>query len=153
MARRKSGFKRFIVGAVVVLLAATAGGAIVKACDNAKEDTKTLKTRHYNIGVVEEDGDFKKDEKKSLVSDFVNADGLVIDIQDEDVTVTYKVHYYNENEEFISSTDVMTEDYVQGELDETAKLARVEITPTEDDKITIFEKSGYVGQVSVTVNK
>jgi len=153
MARRKSGFKRFIVGAVVVLLAATAGGAIVKIADNAKDDTKTLKAYNYSIGAIEEDGDFTKDAKTSLVSGFVKVDSLVIDIQDEDATVTYKVHYYDEDEKFLESTESLTADYEQGELNEDIKFARVEITPNEDEEITLLEKGGYVNQVAVTVNK
>lgn len=152
MVRRRKG-KKIFVGIVATLVAMTAGGAIVKIVDNAKDDTKTLKSYNYAIGAIEEDGDFTKELKTSLVSDFVKVDGLVIDIQDENATVTYKVHYYGEDEKFIESTDSLTADYEQGELSEDIKFARVEITPNEDDEITLLEKGGYVNQVAVTVNK
>lgn len=140
--------KNVIIGVLAGVLTLMTTGIIVNA---ANEDEKTLTGWDYQIAEIEEDGDLNKSGKESLVSEFVKADDIEVEVDDK-ADVTYKIHWYDENEEWLSATEALSTDF-NGTAPEGADYARVEITPVDDDEISIFEKDGYVEQVTVTVKK
>lgn len=147
--RSKGKTKNVVIVVLSTLLVLTGGTLTAKML---QDDTKTLKTSNYSIATVTNEGELDKAKKTSLVSNYVKAKDLDIDIT-ENATVTYKVHYYNADKEYLSSTDILAVDYVESELVEGTKYVRVEITPTEDNYISIFEKSEYASQIMVTVER
>ena len=80
-------------------------------------------------------------------------DGLKVKIEDE-ATVTYTLYFYGAEDEFISKTAALSEDF-DGSIPENAETAKIVITPIEDEdgKVELTEVLGYAGQVTVTVNK
>ena len=150
MARFNKGKTKNVVIAVLSVLLVATGAALT--VNLLKDDTKTLKSSNYSIAAVDTEGEVDKDKNSALVSGFVKVDDLEIEIS-ENATVTYKVHYYNADKEYLSSTATLASDYVEGTLTEGTEYARVEITPTDDNYISIWEKSEYVSQITVTVER
>ena len=146
--RNKDKIQNIAIAVLAVTTVLSVGTLIVT---NVNEDTKVLKASNFEIASVADDGDLVKDGTTSLVSGFVNAEDLQIEIA-ENAVVTYKVHYYDEDKEWVSSTVEQSVDYAL-EMPETAEYARVEITPIEDNYISVFEKAEYASQIKVTVEK
>lgn len=108
----------------------------------------------YMIGALDDEG-AKADGDTSIVTrNAITTDGLKVKIAD-DAEVTYTIYFYGSEDEFISKTDALTEDFDGSAIPENAETAKVVITPTadEDGKVDLTEVLGYAGQVTVTVNR
>ena len=108
----------------------------------------------YIIGTLDDEG-AKADGDTSIVTrNAVTTDGLKVEIAD-DADVTYTIYFYGSEDEFISKTDALTEDFDGSAIPENAETAKIVITPTadEDGKVDLTEVIGYAGQVTVTVNR
>ena len=108
----------------------------------------------YMIGALDDEG-VKADGDTSIVTrNAITTDGLKVKIAD-DAEVTYTIYFYGSEDEFISKTDALTEDFDGSAIPENAETAKVVITPTadEDGKVDLTEVLGYAGQVTVTVNR
>ncbi len=145
---KKDKIKSVIIGVLSAGLLLSVGTIFMK---DANESSYELTTSKYEIAEVADDGDLVKDGTSSLVSGFVRADDLKVEMSQNSV-VSYKIHYYDEDKEWISSTTEQTSDYT-GETPEKAEYARVEITPLNDNYISAFEKAEYANQIKVTVEK
>lgn len=129
----------------------------VKVSNNEKTKTIDSSAWTYEIGAIDDNGDYLRDTSSTVMKDFVTTDGLKIDIQD-DATVKYSVHFYNEDKEFIGTMENITEDFEFSALPTdsefvNAEFVKVEVTPTNDAEVSFFEINSYVGQLSITVNK
>lgn len=138
----KNGIIVFLSGLVILAVTATAFAV-------SKIDSYELNSLNYQIASVGEEGTVETQNKTSLVSSFVEAEGLEITVE-EDSKVGYVVHYYDENKEYLSSTGVLDVDYDLTQP-EDAKYVRIEIVPTNDNYISIFEKAEYANQINVNV--
>lgn len=108
----------------------------------------------YMIGALDDEG-AKADGDTSIVTrNAITTDGLKVKITD-DAEVTYTIYFYGSEDEFISKTDALTEDFDGSAIPENAETAKIVITPTadEDGKVDLTEVLGYAGQVTVTVNR
>lgn len=143
-------FKDKLKNVIIGVLATTTIGAVA-ACFivNANAETTALKSMHYTIASVDENGEIDTDSKSALVSKEVNATGLKFEYT-KNATATATVHWYTSEGKYISSSEVSL-DNPTVEAPETADKARVEITPIDDNYISTFEQSEYVNQVKVTV--
>ena len=108
----------------------------------------------YTIATLGEDGEQTDGDTSIVTRNAITTDGLKVDIAD-DATVTYTIYFYGSEDEFISKTDALTEDFDGSAIPENAKTAKIVITPTadEDGKVDLTEVLGYAGQVMVTVNR
>ena len=108
----------------------------------------------YTIATLGEDGEQTDGDTSIVTRNAITTDGLKVDIAD-DATVTYTIYFYGSEDEFISKTDALTEDFDGSAIPENAKTAKIVITPTadEDGKVDLTEVLGYAGQVTVTVNR
>ena len=147
MAKRTGKGWLWIVGGIVagvVLLGSVVG--ITRSDDKEK----TLNTWFgYEVGAIAEDGDFERSEKTNIVSDLVEVKGLKVEVDDE--KLSYVVHYYDKDEKYISSTESFTGKYDATEMviPDDAKYARVEITVSDDDEISLKERLEYLKDVEV----
>lgn len=108
----------------------------------------------YMIGELDDEG-AKADGDTSIVTrNAITTDGLKVEIAD-DAEVTYTIYFYGSEDEFISKTDALAEDFDGSAIPENAETAKIVITPTadEDGKVDLTEVLGYAGQVTVTVNR
>ena len=118
------------------------------------EDTKTLGTGvfTYSVGVINENGKVEEGNGGIYTNDYYTVDGLVCDLADES-TVTYKIFFYDAEQNFIESTDELAVDYDSANLPDGAEFFRIMITPVDDAEVTFFEIGSYGGQLIVTINK
>ena len=143
----KHKIKNVVIGVLCALVVVATVGATIAF---SKVDSIDLGKSSYQIASIV-DGELDKTDKSSLVSNFVELKGLEIGVK-EDATAGYVVHYFDVNKEYISSTDKLDGDYSL-EAPEDAVFVRVEIVPTNDNYISVFEKGEYVSQVKVSIIK
>ena len=108
----------------------------------------------YIIGTLDDEGAETDGDTSIVTRNAVTTDGLKVEIAD-DADVTYTIYFYGSEDEFISKTDALTEDFDGSAIPENAETAKIVITPTadEDGKVDLTEVLGYAGQVTVTVNR
>lgn len=145
---------RLTIGAVVLSVVALVS-AIIGLTKNIT--TTKLGSTDYAIGSVDSTGKVI-DSKKSVYSKDLNTtDNLTIDIDEDTVTITYKVAYYDENEKFVSMTEALSSDLDTTSIPSTAEYFRVIITPNqvdgEDVTLNIFNMSKYTSQIEVNFDK
>lgn len=107
----------------------------------------------YTIAALDENGEQTDGDTSIVTRSAFTTDGLKVEIEDE-ATVTYTLYFYGAEDEFISKTAALSEDF-DGSIPDNAETAKIVITPTadEDGKVDLTEVLGYAGQVTVTVNK
>ena len=154
MAKRKVDWKALgatlLAGFAVILSL----GALVKA--NRAETTETLGATSFTVAVVEADGYVDEDGASAIVSKMVTIDGLKVELVEKS-DVTYQLHWYDNHEEFISSTGELDEDFDKTgtTIPADAEYVVIEVTPMddEDEEISFMEKFEYLKDITVTVNK
>ena len=120
----------------------------------ARDDTNELSWVNYSVCTVEDEGKLDKDGATSLMSGFLKVEHLEISVI-ENPSVTYTLHFYDADEKWLSESSALSVDLetaIEGNADlvpEDAKFVRVEITPTDDNYISLFEISEYSSQVKV----
>ena len=137
--------------ALAGVCAITAVGFGVKAIvDYTKNDLKTI-SPSFEVGNLGADGKYVNDESTLYTKNAFTCDGLQIKL-DFDNEINYQIYYYDDLDNFIESTEVLSESYSGGVHD---GYARVVIIPTndEDNKISLKEKITYPNQMTVKVNK
>ena len=119
--------------------------------------TATLRSVEYTLGNVDEDGKVIESKKAIVMKDTKNVDGLAIDIDEENATVTYRVVFYGEDGEYISTTESMATDYEEEITPDGAETFRIVVTPNqvdgEDVQIGTLSVGKYAKQLAVTYNK
>jgi hypothetical protein len=145
----------FIVLSFVLSLITTI--AVCFGIANATKTTETVGVTAFELGSVDESGKVIESKKSSVMENAQNVDGLTIDIDEETATVTYRVVFYGEDGEYLSTTETLETDYDATSTPETAETFRVVITPDqvdgEDVKINIFTMNKYAKQLEITYNK
>ena len=119
--------------------------------------TATVRSVEYTLGNVDEDGKVIESKKAIVMKDTKNVDGLAIDIDEENATVTYRVVFYGEDGEYISATENMATDYEEEITPDGAETFRIVVTPNkvdgEDVQIGALSVGKYAKQLAVTYNK
>ena len=132
----------FTVGAVIGISALTS---------KSEETTKEINPK-YAIGGLTEDGKYLETEESIYTKDAFECQGLDIEMDFKN-NVSYRVFFYDEDTNFISATEKLTENYDESTTPLISKYARIVITPNDDDKISWYEKNGYANQLTIEVNK
>lgn len=149
--RMQDMVKWIVIFLIVIALTAAVITLFVKL--DRQTETTRLGAELYQIGGVAEDGTVDGSDDTSIVlRNAVTVDGLKIELA-EDAEVTYTLHFYDADGEYLSSSAAQTTDW-NGSVPGTADTVRVEITPTaDDDGVSLLELPGYAAQLTVTVNK
>ena len=150
------GFKaKRIIKAVALALAGvaaiTAVAFGVKAIvDYTKNDLKEINPS-FEVGSLGSDGKYVADEGSLYTKEAFACDGLQIEL-DFDSQIDYQIFYYDDLDNFIESTSVLSDSYSGGNHD---TYARMVITPRndEDEKISWTEKFSYPKQMEIKVSK
>ncbi len=143
---------KWIVTAILIgILSIGLFGLGLKVMSN--ETTKTYQGSMftYEIGTLDSEGAFVKDTSTTITKDFIKTDGLTIELQ-KNATVTYDVHFFTEDKEFISSVSDLSADF-DGTIPDGAEFVKISVTPVNDAEVDLFEINGYVKQLTITVNK
>ena len=140
--------------AAVCVVGATAGLANLAGEDNGYDKVSVA----YVVGGLNDSGKYVETEETLYTKDGFDVEGKEVyaDI-DFDANIEYQLFFYDDNDEFIESSDVLTGDYTMTAPDE-AVICRVEITPvwsdeTEkgDQKVTWLNKGGFANQLKLNV--
>lgn len=107
----------------------------------------------YTIATLDENGVQTEGDTSIVTRDMFAANGLKVELEDE-ASITYQLFFYDGEGNFISATGDLSADF-DGEIPENAAYAKCEVTPMadEDGKVDLTEVLGYVGQVTITVNR
>lgn len=146
----KTFFKnKWLILVVGVLVLAAAIGLIVRM--GSSQTYTTLGATNYEVGALDETGAFKKNAGSFVSTDFHTVEGLTVKVE-EDAELSYQLYFYDEEENFISSTNSFGVTY-NGTIPEDAKLFKIVITPTNDDDISTFDIINYNSDVEVRFYK
>ena len=134
-------------------------GGIIFACVKFFDrDTKTISMFEFEVGAIDENGDYKQDKQSICTKEMFSCAGLNVEPSFE-YSGTYRIFFYNMDRDFICSTESLTKVYTE-EIPAAARYARVVITPDaplDEDassfSINYFEKFGYAREVTVSVSK
>lgn len=139
-----------IIGLAVITLV----GAIVglSALFRKSEETTKEINPTYAIGGLTEQGAYLETEESIYTEDAFECQGLDIEL-DFKSNVSYRVFFYDGENDFVSATSKLTKNYDETTTPERVKTARIVITPNDDTEIKWYEKSGYANQLTITVNK
>ena len=155
---RKNKLTWWLVVISFVMSAVMFGAFIFGVVSNDTDSTTdVLSSSDYTLGTIDETGKILESKKSAYTKDMYDVTDLEITVDEETVTVTYRVVYYDEDKEFISATDEFEGDYETTSLPENAKYFRLVVTPYmvdgEDVTLTVFNKAKYVEQLEVTYKK
>ncbi len=154
--KKKEKVKGLFVVLAFVLSLVTALTVFI-GLHNSKQTTETVGITAYERGNVDESGKVVESKKSLVMKDTRNVDGLTIDIDEENATVTYRVAFYGEDGAYLSTTESMETDFDATMLPEGAETFRVIVTPYqvdgEDVEIGWLTMSKYAKQLDVTYNK
>ena len=148
--KNKKLWKKIGIGAVAGVLGI---GAImgVGALLNKEDETTKIINPTYAIGGLTEQGEYLETKESIYTKDAFECQGLDIDI-DFKHNVTYRIFFYDEDNEFLSSTEKLDKNYDESTTPEQSVYARIVITPNEDDEIKWYEVNGYADQLQIEVN-
>lgn len=153
--KKKGKIKWWLTITSVILSIATLVAVCVGLGNIA--DTKKVDTNDYAIGTIAETGKIVESKQSAYMKDAESVDGLVIDIDEETATITYKVAFYDEDGKFISMTESQETDFDTANVPENAETFRVVITPYQVDgenvELNIFNMGKYTSQLDVSYNK
>ena len=147
-----SNIKWIITFVLIAMLSVAVIFAFVKIDKNEK--TKTLGTNSftYAIGLLDAEGEYEQGTSSIYMKDYYSVDGLTIEIEDK-ATITYKLFFYDENNDFIDMTSDLSLSYDSSSTPATAEYFRIMITPTNDAEVSFFEIDDYAEQLTVSINK
>lgn len=138
-----------LVLAGVVALSAV-GFGVAKLVEFVKDDLKTINPV-FDVGNLGTDGKFVDDESTLYTKEAFECDGLQIKL-DFDNQIEYQIYFYDDLDNFVESTEVLSAAYSETVHD---GYARIVIMPTndEDEKISLTERVIYPGQMTIKVSK
>lgn len=141
---------------IIFLIAICLIGAVITLFILLDRQTTVMEigAEAYTIAALDENGEQTDGDTSIVTRSAFTTDGLKVEIEDE-ATVTYTLYFYGTEDEFISKTAALSEDFDGSAIPDNAETAKIVITPTadEDGKVDLTEVLGYAGQVTVTVNK
>lgn len=130
---------------------------IIHINNKSKEDLIKIKPS-FEVGGLTEYGKYEDTKKSIYTKDSFECLGLQISLE-FDSNVQYQVFFYDETDNFISSSDVYEEGSTPS-IPSNAKKARLEVTPIwdadveeEDKDLNIFKVRKYAKQLTIKVNK
>lgn len=151
--KTKKLFKNISLGLLGLGVIGAIGVGATKIVEHVKDDTKSLSLSYEVGGLNTTNGRYVDDESTIYTKDKFCSIGLKTTLE-FDNEINYKIFYYDILDNFISSTDVLSEGY--NDLAPTnGAYARIMIIPTndDDDKISWTEKYDYSKQLNIEVSK
>ncbi len=140
---------------LVLLGLGVLGGSVVgitHLVNYMKQDKESIHPT-FEVGGLNAQGRYEEDKSSLYTKDKFACDGLQATLE-FDAQINYQVFYYDILDNFISSTEVLTDGYGE-EAPLNGAYARIEITPTNDEdcKISFTEKLKYANMLNLKVKK
>ena len=136
-----------VLGCVLIL------GAILGLVAMFHNDDKTTKTvsPSFAVGGLNSVGAYSSTKESIYTKDAFECQGLKI-TPDFTSTVKYQVYFYNSNDKFVKSSNLMSGKFEE-DLTFGIVKCRIVITPNNDTNIKWYEVSKYAKQLKIEVNK
>lgn len=135
-----------IVLACVLVIGALVGGLSLFV-KNAEKTQNTISASAFSVGGLDANGKYKKTSASIYTKQMFDCQGLQVTTS-EDSNVSYQLYFYDNEENFVSKTGVLTENY-----DEPIALnvwkCRVVITPKDDQKVNWWEVNKYAKRLTI----
>ena len=137
-----------LLGLLVVGGAVAGISSLVAKDDDGYEKT----TLNYTIGDLDiSTGKVEKSKKAMYTKEALNVEALKFELDFEN-NIEYQLYFYDENQEFVSVSQVYTKNSTHEDLE--SSYVRVVIRVTEKDtELSIFNQLKYSNQLSVRVVK
>lgn len=158
MKRKTKRFLKNLLNVILVIgMVGVLAGILGNIASKSDKDGYVKVNPTFEIGALNvEDGSYVVDEGSLYTKDMFDCKGLIV-TPDFDAEVKYTICFYDENGNFIQSTETLTGIY-DDELPEGATQCRIMITPVwdedvkEDDQvIKWYQKSLYTNQLTIEV--
>ncbi len=149
-AKTKGIIKKVSLALAGVIAISAIGVGVAKLVEYTKEDLKTI-SPSFSAGNLGTDGKYVNDESTLYTKEAFQCDGLQIKL-DFDNEIEYQIYFYDDLDNFVESTEVLSSAYSDPVHD---GYARIVIMPTndEDGKIGITERLTYPDQMTIKVAK
>ena len=152
---------KLIVSAVLFVL--ITGACIFGIVKLTSIETKTVSPFKFSVGALDEEtGAYVDNEAAIVTKDPIECQGLTV-IPKFDSTVDYKIFWYNENETYISCTELFSMyDKFESEIPRLVKYCRIVIYPSQFDaegkpidnfNVKFYEAFSYASNLKIKVNK
>ena len=155
---KSSKFQKTILLVVVVMLSIVCVASLtrLKKVDTTRDLGQNVAI--WRVGALDDEGAFEKAEDSIVTRNYYGVNGLTLDLTEEaeeNNDITYQLFYFDEDEEYVSASTILTADADSTTLSvpETAKYFKVVIYPANDEKITLFEINDYAKMLLITINK
>lgn len=136
-----------IVFSCILIFGAIFG--LVKLFGNEQETTK-VSASAYSVGGLNTNGKYKESKESIYTKNPIGCQGLTTELN-FDATVKYQIFFYGQEDNFLTSTNVLTTSYTG--CPKLAKFCRIVITPNDDKDIKWYEIRKYANQLKVTVDR
>ena len=148
--KTKSIIKKVALALAGIVAVSAVGVGVAKLVEYMQDDLKTI-SPSFDVGNLGADGKYVNDESTLYTKEAFQCDGLQIKL-DFDNEIDYQIFFYDDLDNFIESTEVLSAAYSETVHD---GYARIVIMPTndEDDKIGLTERLTYPGQMTIKVAK
>ena len=151
--RKKFKIGKFgVIYALIAILSVSVMFVSIKVLSNEKTKTLGSNVFTYSIGLLDESGEYEKGTSSIYTKDYYSVDGLTIELK-EDADVTYKLFFFDEDKEYVSSTSDLSATFDNTKIPEKAEYFKIVITPTNDAEVSLFEVNNYAKQLTVTIDK
>ena len=141
---------------IIFLLVIGIIGAVVALFVQMDRQTTvtTIGPEAYSVGALDEAGEQTDADTSIVTRDAFTTDGLKVELAD-DATVTYELFFYDADGKFISSTGALSSNFSVLTMPLNAEMAKIVITPTEDEDgtVSLTEVWGYADQITVTTDR
>lgn len=146
----------FGVACLSVLGVVLGGTALIKQA-NSDKTKEVSATWGYEVGLLDEEtGRDKTGGTAWRTKNFVSVEGLKVDVDEEDGSISYTVYFYDKDKAFLSKSDAMTVDY-EASADESvpadAEYVRVVFTHENDSDISTSDIRSYTDLYTVSYTK
>lgn len=147
---KKNTWKTILVSMLCIVVVGGIVGGIVAFANPDKLDSKSISVLSYGVGGLDSTGKYKNTDTSIYTEKAFECQGLAITL-DFEADVKYRVFFYDQDNELVHVTAKLNRTFAKTEVPFFAKFARIEITPTDDVKVSKLEVLKYAKQLNATV--
>ena len=160
ISRKTQNTIKNVVSAVLAIAILLGVASLIGGLTRADDDERVKVHPTFSVGGLNEVGKYVESEGTIYTKEAFECQGLKIDL-DFEKTICYEVYFYDENGNFLSSTE-KTNENSKPVLPDGATHARIVITPdwellevknTKDRVVKWYEVTKYANQIEIKVNE
>ncbi len=149
--KSKKNWKSILLITLSCILLVGAIVGIASMFREKEENTKVINPT-FAVGGLTEQGGFLDTESSIYTKDAFSCKNVDVKITFNN-DISYRLFFYDENDDYLSSTYNLRENYDETTTPLMARTCRIVITPQNDDKISWYEINGYAKQIEISVDK